>query len=79
MWQIEVPMIMTMRPVLGHGGGRHGDVGIDVRDRHGRPGRRPVQPAASGVRPPARAPIGEMSRVIRVSTTSANRGSSAPR
>ena len=41
------------------------------------PGRRPVQAAACSVSPPARSPMAMSSRDMRVSTTSAKRGSSA--
>ena len=63
MWQVEVPMIATMRPGSDDTCGRHGHVRIHVGHGHGDAGRRPVQPAASAVSSPALSPSGDQGRV----------------
>ena len=70
-------MIMTMRP-----GSTTVDAGAatwasTLAIATAVPGRSPVHAAASSEMPPARSPMGRMSRVIFSSITSARRGSRA--
>ena len=62
MWQVLVPMISDQRARLGDGRGRDGDMGVDVRDRHGRAGLEARPAAARSLSPPARLPSGRDTR-----------------
>ncbi len=77
MWQLLVPMMIVITP--GSMACAAGGVACasTLATATAVPGRKPVQPAASSVSPPAFAPRGRMSRLIFVSTTSAKSGLSA--
>ena len=77
MWQVLVPMIITIRPGSTTVAAGTATWASTLATATAVPGRRPVQAAASAVRPPARSPVRAMSRRIFSSTTSARRGSSA--
>ncbi len=77
MWQVLVPMTMTMRP-----GSVTVTAGTEtwastLATATAVPGRRPVQAAASSVSSPAFSPMESTSRDILSSTIVARRGSSA--
>jgi len=77
MWQMLVPMIMTMIPGSVTRAAGTVTCASTLATATAMPGFRPIQAAASAVRSPARPPSGASSFFILVSITSARSGCSA--